>query len=123
MSREVESSAREIVKSGTFRFKTKEHNGVRWKIEASPHQLSIISKLNSRSAPWKSVEVRAANSSEKKVEIFIGSFRVSVVPVLHAANGNQEDSSLDRDICILALRMFKERAMQTNSPSFKKKSV
>lgn len=121
MNDEIESMVKEMVKLGSFKFKTKEQNGVRWTVEASPQQFSITSKQASRSSQWKNVEIRAATSSEKKVEIFIGSFRVSVVPALHRTGGAGEgDPGFDRDVCILVLRGFKERALQTSSPYRKK---
>lgn len=121
MNVDIENKVKEILKNGSFKFKTKEQNGVRWTVDCSLQQFSITSKQASRSSPWKNVEARAAMSSDKKVEIFIGSFRVSVIPSLHrGSNANENEAGFDRDVCILALRSFKERAIQSAS-SYRKK--
>ena len=116
VNEDIASKVKDIIKNGSFKFKGKEQNGQRWTIDAMQNVLSIKSRTTTKSANWKNVEIRGASSSERKIEILIGtSFRVSFIPILHF-NENEQNSGFDRELCILALRAFKEKAPTPTSP-------
>ncbi|OHT02404.1 hypothetical protein TRFO_30545 [Tritrichomonas foetus] len=109
MNENILMKMKEMMKNGSVKFKGKEQNGTRWTIDALQNVFSIKSRAGTKSVNWKNVEIRAAPSSERKVEIMIGnSFRVSIVPLFN--NDGESDAGFDRELCIIILRTFKEKA-------------
>lgn len=113
MNKELDAKVKQILKNGVFRFKGKDQKQGLYSFEVNVNQFGLKTKNQSKTVLWKSVDIKDSLSSTKKIDIFVGSTaRLTVEPLLTENGNNGDDVGMDRELCILILRAFKEKAMQ-----------